>query len=230
MTSERDWEYNVNKTGPNTEPWWTPYKSGRGFEVGPLTMTDWNRSETYEQNLLRTLPLIPKVISRRLRRIEWSSVSNAALRSRRATSETNFWSEFVSKLSMTLSTAVSTLWPFLYADWFISSRLLSKRCCCNWRRTTLSRSLEINGRLDTDLKYFRLLQSSQCFFRRGTTTASLSLDGTTSDRRDSLIMRVVRGTRIHRLIWSYIACSILQRFCIAESDRALKHGYHILNA
>ena len=113
MTSERDWEYNVNKTGPNTEPWGTPYKSGRGFEVDPLTMTDWNRWETYEQNHLRTLPLIPKVISRRLRRIEWSSVSNAALRSRRATSETNFSSEFVSKLSMTLSTAVSTLWPFL---------------------------------------------------------------------------------------------------------------------
>ena len=40
MTSENYWEYNVNKTGPNTEPRGTPYKSGRGFEVEPLTMTD----------------------------------------------------------------------------------------------------------------------------------------------------------------------------------------------
>ena len=42
-------------------------------------MTDWTRSETYEENQWSTVPLTPKVISSRLRRTEWSSVLNAAL-------------------------------------------------------------------------------------------------------------------------------------------------------
>ena len=61
MTSERDWEYNVNKTGPNTEPWGTPYKSGRGFEVEPLTMTDRNRWTRGQSNLQHQVGKIRKI-------------------------------------------------------------------------------------------------------------------------------------------------------------------------
>ena len=34
------WEYSVNKTGPRTEPWGTPYTRGLGADTLLLTMTD----------------------------------------------------------------------------------------------------------------------------------------------------------------------------------------------
>ena len=40
ITSDKGWEYKVNKTGPNTEPWGTPYTRGREADTTPSTMTD----------------------------------------------------------------------------------------------------------------------------------------------------------------------------------------------
>ena len=41
MTSNRGWEYNMNKTGLRTEPRGTPYTRGLEADTMPSTITDW---------------------------------------------------------------------------------------------------------------------------------------------------------------------------------------------
>ena len=64
------------------------------------------------------------VVSSLCNNIGWSSVSNAALRSSKASIETSLSSAFLRRPSTTLSRAVSVLWIFLYADCLVSSRMI----------------------------------------------------------------------------------------------------------
>ena len=66
---------------------------------------------------------------------------------------------------------------------------------CNWLRTTFSKTLDKYGRLETGLKFLRVLQWSPCFLRMRTTMACLTWTGTVPDIEDSLITWVIRETR-----------------------------------
>ena len=128
----------------------------------------------------------------------WSSVSNAALRSSKSSTETSQSSAFLARPSTMLSRAVSVLWFFLYADCLISSRSFSDRCFCICVKTTFSRILEMKGRFDTGRKFFKSFGSSPDFFNIGVTTACLNGGGTIPEQRELFIILVIRGSRSER--------------------------------
>ena len=118
-------------------------------------------------NHLNTVPLIPKEYDNLLSKILWSIVSKAALWSNKVRSETCLLSALQRRLSVTQSKSVSVLWFCLYADWQTSRRLFLDRWDSSCARTTFSRIVERNGRLETGLKFFRSFASSPGFFSRG---------------------------------------------------------------
>ena len=73
--------YIVNKIGPSTEPWGTPYFNVTGVDVHDPIWTVCVRSLRYDSNHLRATPLIPKDWFNRFNNFWWSMVSNAALKS-----------------------------------------------------------------------------------------------------------------------------------------------------
>ena len=71
----------------------------------------------------KAFPVIPKRCSSLVMRMSWSTVSNAAERSSK-TNITHSPSSMARRMSLCIRvSAVSVLWPFLYADWKISCRL-----------------------------------------------------------------------------------------------------------
>ena len=74
--------YMVNSTGPNTEPWGTPYFNTVGWDALPPANTVWLRSVKYDSSHRSTTPDMPKVSLSLFSSILWSSVLNAADRSR----------------------------------------------------------------------------------------------------------------------------------------------------
>ena len=119
--------YRVNKTGPSTYPRGTPYSSRAGLDGRPFMTTDWNLSLKYESNHMSAIPHTSKVVSSLRKRIEWSSVSNAADRSSSVSTDTCPPSAWSNRALVTSKTAVSVLWYFRYADWFSPTRLFSFR-------------------------------------------------------------------------------------------------------
>ena len=81
----------------------------------------------------------------------WSTVSNAADKSRRMRREGEPLSAAMRMSLVTLTSAVSVLWAERKPDWNFSDRLLMLRWCCNWAATTFSNTLERNGRLEMGL-------------------------------------------------------------------------------
>ena len=149
-------------------------------------------------NHLNTVPLIPKVYDNLLSKILWSIVSKAALWSNEVRSETSLLSALQRRLSVTLSKSVSLLWFGLYADWQTSRRLFLDRWDSSCARTTFSRILERNGRLETGLKFFRSFTSSPGFFSRGLTMADLKQSGAMPVVREVFMILVMTGTRASR--------------------------------
>ena len=141
---------------------------------------------------------MPNVVSSLCNNMGWSSVSNAALRSSKASTETSLSSAFLRRPSTMLSRAVSVLWFFLYADCLISSRSFSDRCFCSCVKTTLSRILEMKDRFDTGRNFFKSFGSSPGFFNRGVTMACLNWGGTAPEQRELFTILVIRGSRSER--------------------------------
>ena len=77
----RGFVYIVNKIGPSTEPWGTPYLNVADVDVHDLILTVCVRSLRYDSNLLRATPLIPKDWFIRFNNFWWSMVLYAALKS-----------------------------------------------------------------------------------------------------------------------------------------------------
>ena len=73
--------YEVNKRGPSTDPWGTPEVTGWSLEWQWPTVMCWLRPDKYELIQLRAASATPKSVYSLLRRVLWSMVSNAALRS-----------------------------------------------------------------------------------------------------------------------------------------------------
>lgn len=74
-----------------------------------LMLMYWCRSERYDLNQERAVPVMLRDDSRRVRRIEWLMVSNAALRSRRMSMLREPVSEERRRSLVTLRRAVSVL-------------------------------------------------------------------------------------------------------------------------
>ena len=104
---EQDW--------PKDRTLWNPeLKGARRCQPSQTVHGPLNRTQTSE-----AVPEIPNVVSSLCNNMGWSSVSNAALRSSKASTETSPSSAFLRRPSTTLSRAVSVLWFFLYADCLI---------------------------------------------------------------------------------------------------------------
>ncbi len=79
--------YGVKSNGPSTEPWGTPYCTCDRYDTSSFTATNWWRSDKYDLNHANALPLMPTKFSSLFKRMLWSIVSNAALRSSRTNRE-----------------------------------------------------------------------------------------------------------------------------------------------
>ena len=102
ITSERGWVYRMKRIGPKTEPWGTPQVRSGGEDFIPFTVTTCVLSCRQERKKERARSRIPKVLSRWVRRMLWSIVSKAALRSRRVRIEIDPESEAVRRSFKTL--------------------------------------------------------------------------------------------------------------------------------
>lgn len=108
-------EFNI---GPKTEPWGTPWVRYNDFDKVSFTFTYCVRSDKYETNQSNALPRIPKRVESLRVKIVWSTVSNAADKSRRTR-----MTEWPLSIAVTISlstffNAVFGPWNFLYANNF----------------------------------------------------------------------------------------------------------------
>ena len=83
-------------------------------------------------------PVIPNEIDSRSSKIAWSTVSNAALTSRRASNEIRSLSTEEKRSDNTRSRADSLEWCLLNPDWSFGRRPFASRYCESCRKTILS--------------------------------------------------------------------------------------------
>src|SRR5664279_723461 len=101
--------YSTKSSGPRTEPCGTPKNSLASTDLRPQKSTVWLRPSRNDASHDKAFPLMPYERRNRSKRISWSTVSNAALRSSIPSIVTLDGSaSAASKMSeMTFSTAVS---------------------------------------------------------------------------------------------------------------------------
>ena len=135
----------MNKMGPRTKPWGTPYKKGEGADRVPLTETLWKKPENQESNHESTEPDIPKQVCRWERRMEWWTVSKAAEISRNVRREILLLSRADSISFQIFKSAVSVLWPDRWEDWRWFRSLLIQKCSRSWAKMTSVILIEREG-------------------------------------------------------------------------------------
>ena len=92
IISPREDMYNVKRMGPSTEPWGTPQSTDYFSPNVPLIETVCFLSARYELNQPNTSPLMPNQCSRGWSKMSWfTTVSNAAERSKRSSMTTFLW-------------------------------------------------------------------------------------------------------------------------------------------
>ena len=79
QASTKSLKYSINNTGPRTEPWGTPFFTISSFDILFFHITHCVLDLRYEENQLKTWPLIPKFFNSS----EWFTVSNASFKSRK---------------------------------------------------------------------------------------------------------------------------------------------------
>ncbi len=95
----------VTCNGPSTEPLGTPYCTCDRYDTSSFTATNWWRSDKYDLNQTSALPLMPTKFSSLFKRMLWSIVSNAALRSSSTNREIQPRSDDKSRSCVTLMRA-----------------------------------------------------------------------------------------------------------------------------
>jgi len=94
------WDINCERMGPKTEPWGTPQDEGNIKEEEELEVTEKALLERSDLSQLWVEAMMPKLEVRRLRRMVWSMVLNAALRSRaKRTSEKSIISCMIDRIN-----------------------------------------------------------------------------------------------------------------------------------
>ncbi len=135
----------MKSNGPSTEPWGTPYCTCDRYDTSSFTATNWWRSDKYDLNHANALPLMPTKFSSLFKRMLWSIVSNAALRSSRTNREIQPRSDDKSRSFVTLMRAVSVLWYGLNPDWKSSQISFFSKKEYNCEDTTFLISLTEKG-------------------------------------------------------------------------------------
>ena len=101
--------YSVNKNGPKHDPWGTLCVNWNLSETLLSSETRWNQSVRYDLNQRNAVSFIPKLLLRRDKRTECSTVSKTALKSS-STSSTTCWRSMAIRISLCiLRSAVSVL-------------------------------------------------------------------------------------------------------------------------
>lgn len=104
-------------------------------------------------------------------KIPWSTVSKAAIKSRRIRVAEVPGSPVSRRSLVTRKRAVSVLWYGLKPDWNFSSISLEARKDWSWLKTTISKTLDRNGSLEIGLKLDKSEGSKFLFWIRGWTVA-----------------------------------------------------------
>ncbi len=144
-----DTVYKLKRSGPKMDPWGTPQIIGATDEENLPNSTEKVLSLIYELNHCKAIPPIPNKRSNRQRRILWSTVSKAAVRSR-SRSTVFLQLSTASKMSLnTLSKADSVLCCAEKPDWRGSVNLASFKKEINCEYTTFSKSFDKNESLET---------------------------------------------------------------------------------
>ena len=163
--------------GPKTDPCGTP-KTSCDREERTLWMDTYCvRSLRYVSNMRNTDPDSPTCSFRKWSRISWSTVSKAADRSSNTRKTCFFLSTAIMISLCTLKSAVSVLWPLLYADCILSSRLFFSKCFSSWAATIFLITFDRNDRFETGRKFWKSSGSRVDFFKRGLTIADFSSEG-----------------------------------------------------
>ncbi len=109
--------YSLKSKGPSSGPWGTPYCTCDLYDTSSFNATNWWRSDKYDLNHANALPLMPTMLSSLFKRMLWSIVSNAVLRSSSTNREIQPRSDDKSRSFVTLMRAVSVLWDGVNPDW-----------------------------------------------------------------------------------------------------------------
>ncbi len=140
--------YSVKSNGPTTETWGTPYFTCDRYDTSATNL--W-QSDKYDLNHANALPLMPTKFSSLFKRMLWSIVSNAALRSKSTNREIQPRSDDKSRSFVTLMRAVSVLWNGLNPDWKSSQISFFSKKEYNCEDTTFSSIFERKGRFEIGL-------------------------------------------------------------------------------
>ena len=147
-------------------------------DFAPPRETNSVLSVRYDVNQFRAESESPMVECRRCMRMRWSTVSNAAVRSRRMRSDGEPASAVISRSLVTLTRAVSVLWPERKPDWNFSYRLLDLRWLWSWAATAFSSTFDKKGRLEIGRKLANTSGSRLGFLSSGLMTAAFRAVGT----------------------------------------------------
>ena len=154
----------TNNKGPNTDPWEIPQLSLSIEDFYRLTITVWVRHTTSSIWEVTTTSNETSSIT------SWSTVSNAALKSNNPRRATCSLSRAMLRFEYTLRRALSVEWNFRYALWCSWKALFDSRCALSCVQTIRSRSLDINVKFYTGLKFFLSPISRPRFFKCVLTT------------------------------------------------------------
>ena len=173
----------TNNRGPRQLPWGTPKSIPNQSDNIPSTVTFWEWLDKYEANQSRTFLDTPNSVHRRFRRIWWSTVSKAALRSRRIRSVACCLSMLIKTSFLIFNRAVSVLSLGRYANWSVGKRLFLTRWDWSWSAAAHSTNLETNCRWFIGQKFLKA-RSDPHFFSMGVTRPSFHTSGKTPDCND----------------------------------------------
>ncbi len=133
-----------NKRGPRMDPCGTPQWIGAGGEVNDPIFTEKVLPFKYEANHTKARPWTPTAHWSRFRNILWSTVSNAALRSKSIRIADDPESMESRMSFVTFSNADSVLYSALKPDWNGSKMLNVSRYKVNCESATFSKTFEMN--------------------------------------------------------------------------------------
>ena len=133
--------YKQNSKGPSTDPCGTPRLVKAQSEASLLFNTCYFlpvRYECIQQRAERDRPMLLSLRSS----FVWEIVSNAFEKSNSSATVTSFLSKPNLMSSVSLSTAVAVLWPFLKPVWNGSRMFFCKICSVSWSWTNFFRTFE----------------------------------------------------------------------------------------
>ena len=127
----------MNNRGPKHESWGTPQFKSKGRERTPCTDTRWLLSDKYDLNQFRAVPRMPTSSDSLSKSSWWSTVSKAALRSKKINKVTCCLFFFHAFCCLSLSSRVfgrdlcySDREDWLFSHW---SSSVSQRSVQQWR-------------------------------------------------------------------------------------------------